>query len=53
MVSDVLPDMKKLEYFYFEHNIFTNTKKMKDILEELGMKPVGWNDDWQTKYGKE
>ena len=53
MVSDVLPDMKKLEYFWFRHNIFTNTRKMEDILKELGMEPTEENISSRTVYEKE
>ena len=41
MVSDILPELKKLEHFYFGHREFPNTRKMEEILvKKLGMKPA-------------
>ena len=53
MVSDALPELKKLEYFWFSHEEFPNTKKMEDILKDLGMKRLSINGANYTKYIKE
>ena len=54
MISDILPDLDKLEYFKFVHGKFSNTKRMEEILvKELGMKPSLGNNDYFTEYEKE
>ena len=53
MVSDVLPELKKLDYIKFFHKKFSNTRKMEQILVKvLDMKPEVDNDEYCTQYEK-